>query len=56
MDPNVNWKLYDNIEEERNQNEDSPDLIDIGCCSLHVVHGSFRSGVQKTKWGFDGVL
>ena len=54
--PNVNWKLYDSLVEKRNQNDDYPPLIDIGSCSLHVVHGAFRSGVQKTKWGIDGVL
>ena len=54
--PNVNWKLYDNIVKERNQNDDYQALITIGSCSLHVVHGAFRSGVQKTKWEIDGVL
>ena len=54
--PIVNWKLYDSIVEERNQNDDYPALIDIGSCSLHVVHRAFRSGMQKTKWGIDGVL
>ena len=51
-----NWKLNDSIVEERNQNDDYPALIYIGSCSLHVVHGAFRSGVQKTNWGIDGVL
>ena len=54
--PNVNWKLYDGIVEERNQNDNYPALIDIESCSLHVVHGTLRSGVHKTKWGIDGVL
>ena len=54
--PNVNWKLYDSIVEEQNENDDYPDLIDIGSCSLHVVHGAFRTGVQKTKWGIDSIL
>ena len=54
--PNVNWKLYDSIVEEWNENDDYPDLIDIGSCSLHVVHGAFRTGVQKTKWGIDSIL
>ena len=53
---NVNWKLYESIVEERNQNDDYPALIDIGSCSLHVVFGAFRSGLQKTIWGIDGVL
>ena len=54
--PSVNWKLYDSIMEERNQNDDYPALIDIGSCSHHAVHRTFRSGVQKTKWGIDGLL
>ena len=52
----VNWKLNDSIVEERNQNDNYPDLIEIGSCSLHVVHGALRSGVQKTILGIDGVL
>ena len=54
--PNVNWKLYDNIVDERKQNDCYPALFDIGFCSLHVVNGAFRSGVQKTKYEIDGVL
>ena len=37
--------LYDSIVEEQNENDDYSDLIDIGSCSLHVVHGAFRTGV-----------
>ena len=47
--PNVNCKLYDSIVEERSQNDDCLALSDIGSHSLHVVHGVFRSGVQKAK-------
>ena len=54
--PNVNWKLYDSIVEKRSENDDYPGLIDIGSCSLHIVHGAFRTGMQKTKWGIDGIL
>ena len=28
----------------------------MGSCSLHVVHGAFRSGIQKIRWGIDGIL
>ena len=42
--PNVNWKFYDSIVEERNENDDYPSLIDVSC-SLHVVLGPFRAGV-----------
>ena len=54
--PNVNWKLYDSIAEKRSENDDYPGLIDIGSCNLHIVHGAFRTVVQKTKWGIDGIL
>ena len=54
--PNVNWLLYESIVEEWNENYDYPDLIDIGSWSLHVVHGAFRAGVQKTEWGSDSIL
>ena len=54
--PNVNYKLYDSIVEERNQNDNYLALIDVGYCSLHVVNGAFRSDVQKIKLGIDGVL
>ena len=53
--PNVYWKLYANIVQE-SENCDCPDLIDIGSCSLHIVHWAFRTGVQKTKCGIDGIL
>ena len=54
--PSVNWKLYENIVKEWSENDDYPGLIDIGSCSLHIVHGAFRTGVQKTKWGVDDLL
>ena len=53
---NVNWKLYDSIVEEQNENDDYPDLTDIGSCRLHVVHGAFRTGVQKTEWEINSIL
>ena len=48
--------MYDSIVEKRSENDDYPGLIDIGSCNLHIVHGAFRTGVQKTKWGIDGIL
>ena len=48
--------FHDSIVEERNENDDFPGLIDIASCNLHIVHRAFRTGVQKTKWGIDGIL
>ena len=54
--PNVNWKLLSSIVDERQSNDDYPELLDIGSCSLHVVHGAFQKGMKKTNWGIDSIL
>ena len=54
--PNVNWNMYGKLVEERGENEWLPGLINVGSCGLHVVHGTFRSGAQKIKWGVDSIL
>ena len=54
--PNVNWKMLSKITEERSSTEHYPGLINVGSCSLHVVHGAFRSGESKTKWGIDTLM
>ena len=46
--PNVNWKMLDLIVEDRNSNDTYPNLLDVGSCSLHVVHGAFRTGMKQT--------
>ena len=51
--PNVNWKCIDKLVMERGENEQLSGLIYVGSCGIHVVHGAFRSGAQKTKWGID---
>ena len=36
--------------------EQYPGLINVDSCSLHVVHGAFRSGESKSKWEIDTLL
>ena len=31
-------------------------LIDIGSSSLHIVHGSFKLGAEKTGWNLKALL
>ena len=48
---NVNWALLDNLSIHRKEeNANAPDLINIGSCSLHIVHGSFSTASEKTDW------
>ena len=54
--PNINWKMLDLIVEDRNSNETYPNLLDVGSCSLHVVHGAFRTGMKQTGWGINLLL
>ena len=56
MDQISTGKCYDKLVEERGENEQLQGMINVGSCGLHVVHGAFRSGAQKTKWGVLSIL
>ena len=53
--PNVNLKFYKEFSALYKENN-FHSLVNIGTCSLHTVHGSFRSGVAATGWGIKKVL
>ena len=40
--PHTNWKFFEDFVKE--WDPDLPGLINLGCCSLHVLHGANRSG------------
>ena len=49
--PNVNWKTVEIIEDEwKIQDPNCPNLIVIGSCGLHVVHGAYGAGQNATDW------
>ena len=54
--PHVNWKLLDMLEQDQSSQDQYPDFLNVGSCSLHVVHGAFHSDMLKTSWGIDSVL
>ena len=33
-----------------------PTLLNLGSCSLHIVHGAFKTGAQATGWNIDAIL
>ena len=47
--PSVNLKFYNEIVQDTQENM-VHSLIDIGSCSLHIVHGSFKTDAEKTGW------
>ena len=53
--PSVNWKFYDDLISNRTETE-MPGLLNIGSCGLHVLHGAFKSGANKSEWNIKNIL
>ena len=53
--PNVNFKFYKEFIAKNKENI-FHSLIDIRSCSLHTVHGTFRTGTEKTDWNLEEAL
>ena len=49
--PNVNWSVFNMVEEERKVNN-FPLLINIG----DIVHGEFENGAKQTQWNIEKLL
>ena len=47
--PSLNWCFYDEVVKNREEME-LHQLINIGRCELHVIHGSFKTGIEVTDW------
>ena len=45
--PNVNWKVFEDLQSEI-QLENGKNLLNVGSCGLHVIHGAFRSAMSET--------
>ena len=45
--PNVNLKFYEAVATERIENEQHQ-LINIGSCELHTIHGACKTGFEKS--------
>ena len=55
--PNINWKTVEIIEDHRKiQDPNCPNLIVIGSCGLHVLHGAYGAGQNATDWSLDKFL
>ena len=47
--PSVNMKFHQNLQSYREEFE-LPKLIEIGSCSLHIIYGAFKTGVESIDW------
>ena len=55
--PATNYKMLELLMEDRNQLDPGmPKLLELGSCSLHIVHGAFATGASKTGWNIDRLL
>lgn len=55
--PNVNHKFLEMLMQDRRKKDpDQPQLLQLGSCSLHIVHGAFSTGMQKTGWNLEKLL
>ena len=53
--PKVNVKFYEEIVKSQEKTMfHTP--IDIGSCSLHAVHGSLKSGINKSSWKIEETM
>ena len=48
--PNINWKFLEIAIEERKNEAMFPELLNIGSCGLHVLHGAYEMGECATEW------
>ena len=53
--PNTNWNVLNLVSNHLVENG-YKNLIGIGSCSLHTVHGAFQTGATKTGWELNKVL
>ena len=53
--PNINWKLFDLLKSYREDAEWSS-LLNLGSCSLLIIHGAFQTGNKATDWEIGKVL
>ena len=47
--PSVNWCFYGEVVKNREEME-LHQLINIGSCGLHIIHGSCKTGIDVTDW------
>ena len=51
----TNWKLFELIQKDWEEKEQKT-FLDIGSCSLHIIHGAFKSGAEKNGWDIKSIF
>ena len=51
----ANVKLLQVVQDDR-KDKGLPYLLDIGTCGLHTLHGSFKTGIEKSGWKMKSLM
>jgi hypothetical protein len=55
--PHVNWALLDVLAEHRKtEDPQSPELVNVGSCPIHVLHGGYQTAHKSTDWEVGSTL
>ena len=47
--PSPNWNLFELVQKDQEEKEQNK-LLNIASCSLHTIHGAFKSAAEKNGW------
>ena len=53
--PSVNWAFLKEIQ-KHHEEEELPQLINMGSCDLHIIHGAFQTDATTTCWNIKCTL
>ena len=53
--PSTNWKFF-NLWQKDRVDKEQHNLIDIGSCSLHIIHVEFKTGAESSGWNMKAIL
>src|SRR3989441_242053 len=54
--PSVNWKFLEKLQADLHPDAADPQLLDMGSCGLHVIHGAFQTGHKAAGWTINEAL
>ena len=54
--PSVNWKFLDELKKDLRTDKSDRELLNMGSCGQHIVHGTFQTGHKASGWNVNGFL
>jgi len=54
--PSVNWKFLETLQTSLHPDAADPQLLGLGSCGLHVIHGTFQTGHKAADWTINEML